>query len=206
MPLRRMSASANSSSASICSRVVGQPRRERVERRDLGARAPREDVDEPDVVDVLVGDDDQPEVLDPVPAVAQRPLELVERLAAVRAGVDQRQRVVLDEVRVDAPDRERRRDRDAVDAVGVQERMSPSTSSRRRSMSSRETSDLEVQAQQRLGVRRAHVEVPVVVVDRDAVELVDRRRRRTAPRSPRIFASASSTVELISPEMKYFER
>ena len=30
---------------------------------------------------------------------------------------------------------------------------------------------LEAQAQQRLGVRRAHVEVPVVVVDRDAVEL-----------------------------------
>src|SRR5687768_9967040 len=31
---------------------------------------------------------------------------------------------------------------------------------------------LEVEAQQRLGVRLAHVEVPVVVVDRDAVEVV----------------------------------
>src|SRR3954447_8970320 len=32
---------------------------------------------------------------------------------------------------------------------------------------------LERQAQQRLGVRRAHVEVPVVVVDRDAVDVRD---------------------------------
>src|SRR5215218_5703103 len=32
---------------------------------------------------------------------------------------------------------------------------------------------LEAEAQQRLGVRRSHVEVPVVVVDRDAVEVVE---------------------------------
>src|SRR3954469_22039377 len=32
---------------------------------------------------------------------------------------------------------------------------------------------LQAQPQQRLGVRRAHVEVPVVVVDRDAVEMRD---------------------------------
>ena len=43
-------------------------RREQVERRDLGARATREDRHEPEVVDVLVGDDDQLEVLDAMPA------------------------------------------------------------------------------------------------------------------------------------------
>src|SRR3712207_7355497 len=37
-----------------------------------------------------------------------------------------------------------------------------------------------VQAQQRLGVRRANVEVPVVVVDRDPVELGDARTRAVA--------------------------
>ena len=65
---------------------------------------------------------------------------------------------------------------------------------------------LEAQPQQRLGVRRAHVEVPVVVVDRDAVEVADRARRRSAASISAIFAGASSTVELISPEMKYVER
>ena len=49
------------------------------------------------------------------PCSRERALELVERLAGVRARVDERQRVVLDQVAVDAPDRERRRDRDAVD-------------------------------------------------------------------------------------------
>jgi hypothetical protein len=105
-------------------RVVGlhvravrrQPRREAVERRDLGAGAPREDVDEPDVVHVLVGDHDQLEVLDAPAERGERLLELVERLARVRPGVDQRQRLVVDEVAVDAPDRERRRDGQAVDA------------------------------------------------------------------------------------------
>jgi hypothetical protein len=117
--------------------VLGQPRRERVDGGHLGARAAREDLDEPDVVHVLVGQHDELEVLDAAAVRGQRPLELVERLAAVGPRVDQRQRVVLDEVDVDPSDRERGRDGKRVD----QERMRSSTSSRRRSMSSRETSD-----------------------------------------------------------------
>ena len=93
--------------------------REQVQRADLGARAAREDVDEPEVVDVLVGDDDAPEVLDAVAVRGQRALELVERLARVRARVDERQRVVLDQVAVDAPDRERRRDREPVEPAAA---------------------------------------------------------------------------------------
>ena len=75
----------------------------------------------------------------------------VERRAGVRAAVDERQRVVLDEVRVDAADRERRGQGQAVDPrVGgplqrrprvAHDRMMSSTSSRRRSMSSMEMSD-----------------------------------------------------------------
>ena len=96
---------------------------------------------------MLVGDDDPLEVLDAAAVLGQRALELVERLARVRAGVDERQRVVLDQVAVDAPDRERRRDRQAV-VAGLRgaghERMRPSTSSRLASMSCWETSDSRV--------------------------------------------------------------
>ena len=64
-------------------------------------------------------------------------------------GVDQRQRLVLDQVDVHAPDRERRRDGEPVDArrggggegVVGHERISASTSSRFCSMWSRDTSD-----------------------------------------------------------------
>ena len=115
-------------------------RREQVERADLGVRAPGEDVDQPEVVDVLVGDDDPLEVLDPVAVAGERPLELVECLARVRPDVDQRQRLVLDQVAVHPPDHERRRDREAVD----HERIRPRTSSRLASMSSCETSDSRV--------------------------------------------------------------
>ena len=101
--------------------------REHVEGGDLGAGAAREHVEQPEVVDVLVGDDEQLEVLDRVPARGERPLELVQRLGRVGARVDERQRVVLDQVRVDAADRERRRDGEAVDP-GVLAR--PSTRSR----------------------------------------------------------------------------
>src|SRR5688500_10215554 len=38
---------------------------------------------------------------------------------------------------------------------------------------------LEIQAEQRLGIRRAHVKVPVVVVHRDAVEVGELRIRVT---------------------------
>ena len=127
---------------------VLEHRREQIERADLGARAPSEDVDQAEVVDVLVGDDDAPQVLDAVAVHGQGALELVERLARVRARVDERQRLVLDQVAVDAPDRERGRDRQAVVAGGRDvdghERMRPSTSSRLASISSCETSDSSV--------------------------------------------------------------
>ena len=86
------------------------------------------------------------------PRSAELALQLVERLARVGAGVDQGQRLVLEQVAVDPPDRERRGDAEAVDAGqrGLLQRLlrgerhariSPSTSSRFASMSSRETSD-----------------------------------------------------------------
>ena len=64
---------------------------------------------------------------------------------------------------------------------------------------------LEVQAQQRLGVRRAHVEVPVVEVDRDAVEVRDPRSLGgdSAPSSSCSFSATSATGVLISPVRKY---
>ncbi|HEV2785959.1 MAG TPA: hypothetical protein VGV67_06200 [Solirubrobacteraceae bacterium] len=67
------------------------------------------------MVDVLVGDDDQLEVLDAPAVRGERALERVECRTGVRAAVEKRQRVVLDEVRVDAADLERSRDRQAVD-------------------------------------------------------------------------------------------
>ena len=112
--------------------------REQVERDHLGARAAGEDPEQAHVVDVLVGDDDPLQVLDRVAVLAQRAVELVQRLARVRPGVDERQRVVLDQVAVDAPHGERRGDRQAVDVRG-HERIRSSTSSRRRSMSCWET-------------------------------------------------------------------
>jgi hypothetical protein len=63
-------------------------RREQVQRAHLGAGAPGDDVDEPEVVDVLVGDDDPLEVLDPPAVLAEGLLERVERLAGVRPAVD----------------------------------------------------------------------------------------------------------------------
>ena len=92
-------------------------RREQVERARPRRPSGGEDADQPEVVEVLVGDDDPLEVLDPAAVLAQRALELVERLAGVGPGVDQRERVVLDQVAVDAPDGERRGDRQAVDVT-----------------------------------------------------------------------------------------
>ena len=132
--------------------------REPVERRDRRARAPREDRRQSEVVDVLVGDHEQADFLDGAAVRGQRLLELVERLGRVGPGVDQRERVVLDQIGVDAPDLKRRGDRQPVDPeLGgarqrglvclrrrlrlAHERITASTSSRRRSMSSRETSD-----------------------------------------------------------------
>jgi len=117
------------------------------------------------VVDVLVGDDQQLDLLDRVPARGQRLFELVQRLARVGAGVDERQRRVLDQVGVHAANLEGGGDREAVDALfgglpqqlllaGFLFRRGPAclacrghdriklrTSSRRRSMSSTETND-----------------------------------------------------------------
>ena len=128
-----------------------------VDRRHLGARARGEDLDQAEVVDVLVGDHDQLEVLDRVAELLELVLELVERLAGVRPGVDQGQRLVVEQVAVDPADRERGRDAEAVDA-GVSRALErllggqgcSSSHDRinaqdlvplRRSMSSRETSD-----------------------------------------------------------------
>ena len=79
-----------------------------VDRRHVGAGARREDVDQAEVVDVLMGDHDQLEVLDGVAEALELVLELVERLAGVRPGVDQGQRPILDQVTVDPADGERR--------------------------------------------------------------------------------------------------
>ena len=137
---------------------VLEVRPERAERRDLGAGAPGQDLEQADVIHVLVGEHDQLEVLDRMAVLGERALELVQRLSRVRAGVDQRQRPVLDQVAVDAPHQERGRHRQSVDAGAcgerecflgarcglrrrAQERITASTSSRRRSMSSAERSD-----------------------------------------------------------------
>ncbi len=176
--------------------VAGEPRREQVERRDLGAGAPGEDVDEAHVVHVLVAHEDQLEILDAMPERREALLELVERAARVRPGVEQRERVVLEQVDVDPADGEGRRDRDAADALrdrlarrlalriperdggragglAGHERISSRTSSRAALHVLDGDERLEAQPQQRLGVRRAHVEVPVLEVDADAVEVAD---------------------------------
>ncbi len=133
-----------------------------VERRHLGARAPGDDLQQAEVVHVLMGDDDQPEILDAVPELGQCLLELVQGFPAVGPRVDQGQRIVLEQVAVDASHQKRRGHRHQVDARGAglgerllglvgrglavglvraHERIRPSTSSRLASMSSTETSD-----------------------------------------------------------------
>ncbi len=96
---------------------VAQAAAEALQRRHLRAGAPREDRGEADVVDVLVGEHQQLQVLDRVPARGERLFELVERLRGVGPGVDQRERVVLDQVGVDAADREGGGNREAVDPL-----------------------------------------------------------------------------------------
>ncbi len=153
MPLRSIRSTAKRSSASassskLASRSVAAP--------SAATSAPErcdDDLGQAEVVDVLVGDDQQLEVVDRVAALGQLRLQLVERLARVGPGVDQGQRLVLEQVAVDPPDREGGGDAQAVDsrpappapapARGSRRhaRISPSTSSRLASMSSRETSD-----------------------------------------------------------------
>ena len=88
---------------------VGEPLGGDPERRHLGAGVLDQDLDQAEVVDVLVGDDDQLEVVDRVAALVQLRAQLVERLAGVGAGVDQGQRLVLDQVALTRADRERGR-------------------------------------------------------------------------------------------------
>ena len=58
---------------------------ELVDRGDLGARVRDDDVDEPEVVDVLVGEDHELDVLERAPPLGELVLELVEGAAGVRA-------------------------------------------------------------------------------------------------------------------------
>jgi hypothetical protein len=68
------------------------------------------------MVDVLVGEEHELDVLECVPERGDTARQLVERRARIGPGVDQSQRVVLDQVDVDAPDGEGRGYREAMDA------------------------------------------------------------------------------------------
>ena len=61
-----------------------------VDRGDVGAGAVGDYLDQAEVVDVLVGEDHQVEIGDRVPQIRELVLELVERVAGIRTGVDQR--------------------------------------------------------------------------------------------------------------------
>ena len=184
MPLRSIRSTAKRSSASASSLEVGEALGGGADRRDLGAGVLGDDLDQAEVVDVLVGDDDQLEVVDRVAALTQLALQLVERLARVGAGVDQGQRLVLEQVAVDPADRERGRDAEAVDAGQrrLLERLLRGQGHARISAQDLVAAALhvlagderlEVEPQQRLGVGGPHVEVPLGVVDRDPVEVGD---------------------------------
>ena len=163
---------------------VGEPLGGDAERRHLGAGVLDDDLDQAEVVDVLVGEDDQLEVVDRVAALGELASQLVERLARVGAGVDQGQRLVLDQVAVDPADRERRRDRGGGGCRPAPPARAPPRGSGSRPDQPQDLvalrlhvlardQRLEVEAQQRLGVGGADVEVPVGVVDRDPVEAAD---------------------------------
>ena len=94
--------------------VAGELRRAR----DLGARAARQLGGEADVVVVLVGEDEQLEVLDGDPEGGEAGLQARLGLLHARPGVDQRERAPAQQVGVHVPDLERRRQRDAVDVLG----------------------------------------------------------------------------------------
>ena len=97
--------------------VVAEPRRQRAQRGDLRARALARAARRGRVWSmcwwVMTM---QLEVLDPVPERASPRSSTSSDLPEFGPDVDERQRRVLDQLAVDAPDRERRRDRDAVDA------------------------------------------------------------------------------------------
>ena len=133
-------------------RLLGEALHERhrdVDRRDLGAGMGRHQRHQPEMVDVLVGEDDQPDVLERVPEAVDPPGELVERGAGVGSGIHEREGVIVDQIYVHPAYRERRRNRQAVHPFGRRRgegifrhaRISASTSSRFSSMCSRERSD-----------------------------------------------------------------
>ena len=82
----------------------------------LGARARCHQGHEPKVVDVLVGEDHEFDVLERVPQSRYSSLQLVERSPRIWPRIHKGERLVLDEVDVDAADRERRRNGDAMDS------------------------------------------------------------------------------------------
>src|SRR5439155_9319110 len=84
---------------------------------------------EADMVDVLVREHHQTDVGE-APAVQREPrLQLGERFAGARARIDEREWLALDQVAVDSPDRERRRECNGCDAVAAH--AGPSLSMRR---------------------------------------------------------------------------
>ena len=91
---------------------VGDVLREQLVPRDPAAGAPVDRGGEPDVIGVLMGEDQELDVLDPE-AVAREPrLERGKRLRCVGPGVDERERVAPEEPAVDGTDGERRREDD----------------------------------------------------------------------------------------------
>jgi hypothetical protein len=70
------------------------------------------------VVVVLVGEDDQLEVLDRHAVRGEPLLQPRHRLLHLRPGVDERERLAAQQPDVDVADLERRRERDAMDALG----------------------------------------------------------------------------------------
>ena len=105
--------------------VVGEVRGKARARRKARAR-PTDDLRrEPGVVVVLVGDDDELDVLDAQPERVQAFVERGTRLVAQRARVDERQRLAAQHVAADRPDRERRGQLEPVHAVGEHARSVP---------------------------------------------------------------------------------
>ena len=96
---------------------VGQERGELRGPRQLRARAPLQLPGQPHVVVVLVGQDDQLEVLDRHAVLGQALLEPGLGLLHQRPGVEQRQRRAAQQPGVDVADPERRRQCDPVDVV-----------------------------------------------------------------------------------------
>ena len=94
---------------------VGEKAAQELVRDDRGTAPLAHRVGEPDVVVVLVGEDDLLDVLHPEAAGSQRGVELDDRFRPVRTGVDECQRVALEEITVDGPHRERHRQGDGAD-------------------------------------------------------------------------------------------